>query len=402
MLITTKIALRGRSGNFLQSYFSSGNNGYGQTAINNNSIFPNVFTGPTLPYTGVTQPDSWSKWSMRFNSIAAVKSNGTLWVAGMGTFGQLGLGDTGNADQMTQVFVETYVGSGVYKTDWIDVGVGTEHISALDSVGNIWCAGRNDIAAVIHNGTDTGNVLTFYNTSLTGAPYNDQAVNFKSFAVGHRFVYGIDDVGDVWSWGNNGQRQLGRASPPAVSNPTQDTHRRKIDPPGPWLKVFAGGYHGGALHSDGSLWMWGLYSSGQRGAGIVTQAPTIVPTIGGVAWVDAYMGENSTFLRNANGEVYAMGANGDGQLGIGNTTTPISTPTKLAGSWRLVSIDWAHAGGIKTDGTLWMWGSNAQGQLGLGNTTSQSSPQKIGTDTTWINVVTGIYSTTAIKTAPAA
>lgn len=148
--------------------------------------------------------------------------------------------------------------------------------------------------------------------------------------------------------------------------------------------------------------MWGLYSSGQRGAGIVTQAPTIVPTIGGVAWVDAYMGENSTFLRNANGEVYAMGVNGDGQLGIGNTTTPISTPTKLAGSWRLVSIDWAHAGGVKTDGTLWMWGSNAQGQLGLGNTTSQSSPQKIGTDTTWINVVTGIYSTTAIKTAPAA
>lgn len=531
MLITTRIAQRGRSGNFLQSYFSAGNNGYGQTAINNNSLFPTVFTGPVLPYTGVTQPDSWSKWSMRYNTIAAVKSNGTLWVAGMGSFGQLGLGDTGNADQMTQVFVETYVGSGVYKTDWIDVGVGTEHVSALDSQGNIWCAGRNDIAAVIHNGTDTGNITTFYNTSLTDRPFNEESVNFKSFSVGHRFVYGIDDAGDAWSWGNNGSRQLGRASPQGiiatitvtnggsgytpetttitisaptgtnqvqaigtpvivggviasitiakcgsgyvdgstptvtitssgsgtgavatatrgggVANPTQDTMRRKIDPPGPWVKVFAGGYHGGALHSDGSLWMWGLFSSGQRG-NASAQTPEVIPTIGGIAWVDAYMGENSTFLRNANGEVYAMGVNADGQLGIGNVTSPVTTPTKLDGSWRLVSIDWAHAGGVKTDGTLWTWGTNVQSQLGMvitgnlanvgllpasaavgtiytvnvtspteetqvhrwdgsawvvmGNTARVFSPVSIGTDTSWINVVTGIYSSTAIKLAAA-
>ena len=396
MLLTTKIATRSkRSVVYKQSYFSAGNNGYGQLAINNSSIFPNVFTPPVVPYTGVEQPDNWAKWAMRSSSIAAIKSDGTLWVAGESSYGQLGFGNTTHLNKMTKVNVETFVGSGIYKTDWVSVGVGTEHISALDAAGNIWSAGRNDIAAVIGNGSATGNVTTFYNTALTVAPYRESPIVFKQIIAGHRFVYGLDLAGEIWSWGNNGSRQLGRAT--IAGSATQDIYHRKVDIAGPWLKAFGGGYHGGGLHSDGELYTWGLYSNGQRGPGVVSQDPAIVARIGGVPWVDAYMGENSTFLRNVNGDLYAMGVNTNGELGIGNTTSPITTPTQIPGSWRHMSIDWWHAAGIKTDGTLWTWGTNLSGQLGTGNSTSRSSPGQIGTDTDWINTVTSLYSTTAIK-----
>ena len=166
---------------FKTAYFACGNNAYGQLAINNSSIFPNVLTAPVTPYTGVNQPDSWSAFSMRNNSVAAVKSDGTLWTAGDNAFGQLGLGDTTHRNRFTQVLCETSSGSGVIKTDWRDVGVGTEHIAALDAQGNIWCAGRNDIAAAVGNGSRSpSNVLNFYNTALTAAPFRVSPIVFKA------------------------------------------------------------------------------------------------------------------------------------------------------------------------------------------------------------------------------
>jgi alpha-tubulin suppressor-like RCC1 family protein len=109
------------------------------------------------------------------------------------------------------------------------------------------------------------------------------------------------------------------------------------------------------------------------------------------------MGENATFLRNVNGDLYAMGTNSYGELGIGNTTSPITVPTQLPGNWKHVSIDWWHAAGIRTDGSLWVWGSSSSGQLGIGSNTSQSSPVQVGTDLNWVNAVTSMYSTTVIK-----
>jgi alpha-tubulin suppressor-like RCC1 family protein len=379
------------------SFFSAGNNGYGQLAINNSSIFPNVLTPPVIAgYTGVTQPDIWSMFSMRYNSVAAIKSDGTIWTAGENSYGQLAHNDQTHRNKFTQVLCETSVGSGITKSDWKVVGIGTEHIGALDAQGNIWCAGRNDIAGAIGNGASTGNVLQFYDTSLTGAPFREAPIVFKDLRVGHRFNMGLDTNNDIWTWGNNGSRQLGRASPAGVSNPTQDTYHRKVDVAGPWIKMFAGGYHAGGLHSNGELYTWGLYSSGQRGDGVVSQEPAIIPRIGGVPWVDAYMGENSTFLRDANGTLYGTGVNTDGQLGIGSNTN-VTVPTALSGSWRTLAIDWFHVMGVKSDGTLWAWGSNAQGQLGRGNTTNSNVPVQIGTDTNWTGAQVGIYASLAYK-----
>ncbi|MGA1867755.1 MAG: MopE-related protein [bacterium] len=58
-----------------------------------------------------------------------------------------------------------------------------------------------------------------------------------------------------------------------------------------------------------------------------------------------------------------------------------------------------HALLLKTDGTIWAWGKNYRGQLGLPPEEASwvVSPRKIGTDTDWIQVATGMYHSGAIK-----
>lgn len=365
----------------MMSFLGAGQNAFGELGLNGGGSdqYVQPFRGPT----GVPDPDDWMRFYYRSNTAGAIKRDGTLWATGENSFGQLGQGDTTHRRSFTKIGA---------KTDWVDIGVGTEFIAALDAAGKIWTCGRNDIAAQLGDGTTAGQRSTMYDTSLTGAPYRQAPITFKAMAVGHRFVLGLDTAGDAWSWGNNGSRQLGRASPAGVANPTQDNYHRKIDPVGPWSRIFAGGYHGFALHAEtGELWGWGLYSEGQRGPGVTSQNASIVPRVGGLPWVDAYPGEYSTFLRRADGEIFCCGRNNDGQLGIGNTSSTSALTQLPGGPWKLVNNDQAHTLGIKMDGSLWGWGSNSGNRLG-DTGAARSSPTRIGSLVGWNSCHTGLYS----------
>ncbi len=81
-----------------------------------------------------------------------------------------------------------------------------------------------------------------------------------------------------------------------------------------------------------------------------------------------------------NGTVKAWGANLNGELGIGSTTSQ-TTPQQIPAS-NLSSV-WAIAAGshhslaLLSTGTVKAWGLNQYGQLGLGNTSGQNLPQQI-------------------------
>ncbi len=61
-----------------------------------------------------------------------------------------------------------------------------------------------------------------------------------------------------------------------------------------------------------------------------------------------------------------------------------------------------NAAAIKTDGSLWIWGANREGQLGNGSTSTpwdQLTPLRVGTDADWKNVLIGVdLHILAIKT----
>ncbi len=84
-------------------------------------------------------------------------------------------------------------------------------------------------------------------------------------------------------------------------------------------------------------------------------------------------GEHSLLIKT--GETYAWGANGYGQLGLGNKLNH-STPVAVSGNFSAVSIGGAHSVGLDTDagGKVWAWGHNTSGQLGDNTVATKTLP----------------------------
>jgi alpha-tubulin suppressor-like RCC1 family protein len=97
------------------------------------------------------------------------------------------------------------------------------------------------------------------------------------------------------------------------------------------------------------------------------------------------------------GTLWSWGLNSSGQLGQ-NTTTQFSSPVQIPGtSWSSISAGQFHSLATKTDNTLWSWGGNANGRLGQNDTTNVSSPIQIP-GTSWSSISGGgTFSFISIK-----
>ncbi|WP_439596446.1 RCC1 domain-containing protein [Falsiroseomonas sp.] len=384
------------------NWYVGGQNSWGETAAGGTGAdqYFNAFQLPLAPWN---TPQKWTQFALYARHMMALRADGTIWSAGDNSFGQLGQGDTTLRRALTQIGTATH---------WRKVGVGSEFSAALDRDGNIWTFGRNDIAAQLNDGTAAGTRTAPYNTALTAAPYRSQAIRFIDMWVGHRWVAGLDNQGDLWTWGNNGSMQLGRGSPEengGITNQgyTQDRYCKKVSPAGPWRYASVGAYNGAGFHEDGQVWMWGLFGSGQRGPGVSSQLPAIVaPNAPGTFWVNIFCGEYSTFLLRNDGTLWACGQNTSGELGIG-TTSNTSTLTQVVGTdggltiteWRWVHCALNHTLAVAQDGTLWGWGSNQSKKLGRADLAgaSYSTPKLISAATAWRSAYAAEYSSIAVR-----
>uniref|UniRef100_UPI003FA75F2E RCC1 domain-containing protein n=1 Tax=Rhabdothermincola sp. TaxID=2820405 RepID=UPI003FA75F2E len=120
----------------------------------------------------------------------------------------------------------------------------------------------------------------------------------------------------------------------------------------------------------------------------------------GTDWVTVAAGSGHSLAVKRDGTLWSWGYNFSGELGLGDTTDR-NTPQQVG-----TGSDWAsvaagsyseHSLAIKTDGTLWAWGHNGDGQLGLGDTTFRYTPQQVGTGTNWVRVAAGGYHTLGIR-----
>ena len=142
------------------------------------------------------------------------------------------------------------------------------------------------------------------------------------------------------------------------------------------------------------LLTWGDNGDGQLGLGDTTtrDEPTQVGQLTG--WDAAAAGfEHGLAIRD--GELYAWGVNGSGQLGTGDTSAR-TTPTRIgsATDWSAVAAAVDHSLGIRGgetgEGTLYAWGLNAGGRTGLGTVADETTtPTQIGTATDWTRIVAG-------------
>lgn len=138
-----------------------------------------------------------------------------------------------------------------------------------------------------------------------------------------------------------------------------------------------------------SLWAWGANGRGQLGLGD-TATRTHPVRVGTSSWAVVSAGQDHTLAVASDGSLWAWGANGLGQLGLGDTTDR-RTPTRV-GTW----TDWVAVAagedfslGIRSDGSLWAWGANGWGQLGVGDTDDRWRPTRVGTSNDWVAVSAG-------------
>jgi alpha-tubulin suppressor-like RCC1 family protein len=221
--------------------------------------------------------------------------------------------------------------------------------------------------------------------------------NWKQVSGGNTYTAAIKTDGTLWTWGLGTSGQLGNATITNVSTPVT-TFAGGTN----WKQVSAGSLHCAAIKTDGTLWTWGNGTNGRLGNAVTTNVSTPVTTFaGGTNWKQVSTGSFHTAAVKTDGTLWTWGNGTNGQLGD-NTITSKSIPvTTFAGGtdWKQVAGGGRHTAAIKTDGTLWAWGQNTYGQLGDNTITSKSIPvTTFAGGTNWKQVSSGLSHTAAIKT----
>jgi alpha-tubulin suppressor-like RCC1 family protein len=344
----------------------------------------NDLTNRSTPVTTFAGGTNWKQVSSGDTHTAAIKTDGTLWSWGLGSFGRLGTNDLTNRSTP----VTTFAGG----TNWKQVSAGGNHTTAIKTDGTLWTWGAGGSGRL---GTNDLNQRSTPVTTFAGG------TNWKQVSTSYAHTAAIKTDGTLWSWGNGTSGQLGTNDITNRFTPVT-TFAGGTD----WKQVSTGYAHTTAIKTDGTLWTWGLGTNGRLGTNDLTTRSTPVTTFaGGTNWKQISAGGLHTTAIKTDGTLWSWGYGLLGQLGT-NDTTDRSTPvTTFAGgtNWKQVSAGREHTVAIKTDGTLWTWGSNSfivgfAGQLGTNDTTTRSTPvTTFAGGINWKQVSSGDYHTAAIQ-----
>ena len=263
----------------------------------------------------------------------------------------------------------------------------SEHSLILKNDGTLWGCGRN-----IYGQLGLGN--TNYITTFTEITTNTDDI--KQIYCGFYYTFILKNDGTLWGCGENGYGQLG------LGDKTNRTTFTQIITNADNIKqVYCGNYYTIILKNDGTLWGCGYNGNGQLGLGDTNNRITFTQVTTNTDDIkEIYCGAYHTFILKNDGTLWGCGANGNGQLGLGdntnrNTFTQVTTNAD--------NIKEIYCGGdytfiLENNGTLWGCGLNDHGQLGLGNTTNRKTFTQVTTNTNDIKqVYCGYYHTFILK-----
>ena len=238
-----------------------GSNSAGRLGINS--------TGSrSTPVTTFAGGTNWKQVSPGRSHNAAIKTDGTLWTWGAGSYGRLGNNNTVNVSTP----VTTFAGG----TNWKQVSSGGYHTAAIKTDGTLWVTGR--AARYLGTNDTTPDRLTPVTTFAGGT-------NWKQVTGGDTLLAAIKTDGTLWTWGA-GYGLGNNLSPSAVLTP---------------ITTFSGGTNWkqvkitndtiAAIKTDGTLWTWGDGNGGTLGNFSTTARSTPVTTFaGGNNWKQVDVG----------------------------------------------------------------------------------------------------------------
>lgn len=318
-----------------------------------------------------------------FFSSSALRADGSVWVWGENTHGELG-------DPTLSTSTPVPTPRRVPSLSGVSAIAGGAHsIAAIKATGSVKSFGSNANGELGLGQTSTQ--LASSNIPLAIVPLAPAVLPpFKAVSSSssmHRLALASD--GSVWAWGSNQYGELGNTGPDSP-NPV------KVNGISDIIAVYAGDYDSMALRADGTLWAWGSNVVGNLGNGTTSTTPNPNPSqVPGLANVIEVGARNNTLAVRADGQVYAWGWNRYFQCGT--TTGPTSSPLPItlpASSpyARSVSAGTYDSYILLANGTVAALGRNDSGQLGTGATSDRTATPQIVQNLTGVSSISAGFS----------
>jgi len=212
-------------------------------------------------------------------------------------------------------------------------------------------------------------------------------INFVSISFMQNFSIGLDDNGDVWSWGYDKNGELGRGTEGRDICTTSANCRLdigKVTGLSNIVALDAGLSHTLALKNDGTVWAFGTNGDGELGND--TKISEAVPVQ--VQFADATTkitkitaGSDFSMALDDKGQLWSWGKNNYAQMGKGAKGDDQLIPVKVSipndAKIKEIAAGTGHALALGVTGEVYAWGNNASSQVGF------YGYQYKGTDKAW-------------------
>ena len=245
-----------------------------------------------------------------------------------------------------------------------NIAAGYYHSLFLKNDGSLWGMG--------YNGSGELGDGTFNSTNL---PEQIAASNVTAIAAGALHSLFIKTNGSLWAVGDNAEGELGDGTY-STNDPYDGTNQPEQIVASNVIAIAAGGYHSLFLKRDGSLWAMGYNGDGELGDGTtndVNQPEQIVASDVIAIAAGVY---DSLFIKT-NGSLWAMGYNGYGELGDGTYNSALQPKQIVASNVTAIAAGGFHSLFLKSNGSLWAMGYNGFGGLGDGTFNNTNLPEQI-------------------------
>ena len=224
---------------------------------------------------------------------AAITKDGSLYMWGENSDGQLGNGSTTN--RSTPVKIMENVAT---------VSLGAWHSAAITKDGSLYMWGYNNYGQ-LGNGS-SGN----YEKSVSPIKIME---NVAAVSLGAWHSAAITKDGSLYMWGENSDGQLGNGTTNNLTRPQRIAVNVQ--------SVELYGSYTTAISKDGGLYTWGYNLNGRLGNGTTTNSYTPIKIMSNVV---SSAGGSHTIALKKDGTVYTWGTNVYGQLGNGNNSNQTS------------------------------------------------------------------------------